>query len=166
MKEYSYDRNKAVEYAKMWALNRNKKYFDFELYGGDCTNFTSQCLLEGTGVMNYTRTFGWYYNTSYDRSPSWTGVQFFSNFILKNKSVGPFAIEVDVSNIELGDIIQVGTQKLFYHTLIVTDILQENSPSIENILVCAHSYDTYQRPLNSYIFEKVRFLHIQGYRSF
>ena len=74
MREFSYNRQKAIEYADNWAFSRNPRYFDFENFGGDCTNFISQCLFAGTGIMNYTRTFGWYYNSSYDRSPSWTGV--------------------------------------------------------------------------------------------
>ena len=50
-----YDRNNAVEYAKRWALSRNPRYYDFHGIGGDCTNFASQCIYAGAGVMNYTR---------------------------------------------------------------------------------------------------------------
>ncbi len=33
------------------------------------------------------------------------------------------------------------------------------------VLVCAHSYDAYMRPLSTYTYETIRFLHIQGARK-
>ena len=56
-----YDRDAAVAYARRWALSRNPLYYDFEDIGGDCTNFASQCLFAGAGVMNFTPVTGWYY---------------------------------------------------------------------------------------------------------
>ena len=56
-----YNRANAVAYAKKWAYGRNPKYYDFSDLGGDCTNFASQCIYAGSGVMNYTPTYGWYY---------------------------------------------------------------------------------------------------------
>jgi hypothetical protein len=164
MKEKPYNREKAVEYAKKWAFSRNPRYFDFENFGGDCTNFISQCVYAGTGVMNYTRIYGWYYNSSYDRAPAWTGVQFFYNFMVKNKSVGPFATEVDLSYAELGDIIQLGDWNRYYHSMIITQI--NGLPSLDTILISTHSEDANLRPLNTYTFERIRCLHIEGYRVF
>lgn len=164
MREYSYDRESAVNYAKKWANSRNSKYFDFENFGGDCTNFISQCVYAGTGVMNYTRTYGWYYNTSYDRSPSWTGVQFFYNFITKNKSVGPFATAVDISSVLKGDVIQLGGTNGFYHSLMITEIIGE--PNVNTIYVSTHTFDSNVRPLNTYFYEQARCIHIEGYRKF
>ena len=57
-----YNREKAVEYADTWAMGRNPAYYDYSNLGGDCTNFISQCLYAGGGIMNYTRDLGWYYN--------------------------------------------------------------------------------------------------------
>lgn len=50
--EFPYNREAAVKYAVEWAYRRNQEYYDFEQIGGDCTNFVSQCILAGTGVMN------------------------------------------------------------------------------------------------------------------
>ena len=50
MRQLPYDRQKAVAYARRWALGRNPAYFDFQDLGGDCTNFASQCLYAGAGV--------------------------------------------------------------------------------------------------------------------
>ena len=50
----------------------NPKYYNFQNIGGDCTNFASQVLYAGSGIMNYTPTFGWYYINVNDRAPAWT----------------------------------------------------------------------------------------------
>ena len=44
---YDYNREAAVAYAKKWALGRNPAYKDYELLGGDCTNYISQSLHAG-----------------------------------------------------------------------------------------------------------------------
>ena len=49
-----YDRGSAVSYAHRWAYDRNPAFYDFSPLGGDCTNYASQCLLAGAGVMNET----------------------------------------------------------------------------------------------------------------
>ena len=75
LKEREYERRRALEYARRWAYGRNPLFYNFTGIGGDCTNFISQCLLAGCCVMNCTPTFGWYYRSSSDRAPAWTGVQ-------------------------------------------------------------------------------------------
>lgn len=80
-----YDRLEAVIYAHRWAYGRNPAFYDYEEIGGDCTNYASQCIYVGTGVMNYTPTFGWYYINSNDKSPSWTGVEFLRDFLVREE---------------------------------------------------------------------------------
>ncbi|OGO88643.1 MAG: amidase [Clostridiales bacterium GWF2_36_10] len=157
----TYNRQKAVDYAEKWAMRRNPKYLDFSGLGGDCTNFISQCIYAGCNKMNYTPVYGWFYINSNKRTASWTGVNFLYNFLINNKTKGPYAIETDVSKIELGDIVQLGDiTGRFYHSLIVTKI--EGQPSIETIYISTHTMDFYNRLLNTYIFDKIRFLHIKG----
>ena len=55
MRFVNYDRQSAVDYAKLWAKARNSRYMNFDGMGGDCTNFASQCLFAGTGIMNYKK---------------------------------------------------------------------------------------------------------------
>ena len=159
LKEIGYQRDTTLEYARQWAMGRNPQYYDFEKLGGDCTNFASQCVLAGSGVMNHTPIMGWYYNSSVSRSPSWTGVTYFYNFLLNNKSVGPYGVETEMKDAQPGDIVQFGNRKGFYHSPVIV------STEGEHILVAAHSYDAYMRRLDSYEFECVRFLHIQGVRK-
>lgn len=49
---YAYAKAKARDYAVQWALGRNPLFNDYSNVGGDCTNFTSQCL--NAGGMTYT----------------------------------------------------------------------------------------------------------------
>lgn len=155
-----YNRQKVVSYARKWALLRNPYYYNFENIGGDCTNFASQCLYAGSSIMNYTPTFGWFYINAQNRTPSWTGVEFLYNFLISNKSVGPFAMEGDQNAVIPGDIIQLGgVNGSFYHSLIV---LSNNNGHIK---VAAHTYDTVDTPLSEYNFYNIRFIHIQGVRK-
>ncbi len=156
--EKTYDRTAAVAYARRWALSRNPAYYDFEDLGGDCTNFASQCIFAGAGVMNYTPVTGWFYRTANDRTASWTGVEFLYNFLVANEGPGPFAREVPEAEAQPGDIVQLGGRNGFYHC----PVILTTEP---RILVAAHSYDALDRPLSSYVYEKARFLHILGVRG-
>ncbi|MDR1663574.1 MAG: amidase domain-containing protein [Clostridiales bacterium] len=155
----AYDRNKATAYAHKWAMSRNENYYDFSRIGGDCTNFISQCLYAGCGVMNYTRDTGWYYNAVNSRSPSWAGVEFLYNFLTENKGGGPYGSEQPLRKAELGDIIQLSFDgKVFRHSLLVV----ETTPQI---LISTHSYDNDNRALKTYIYQKARLIHIDGSRG-
>lgn len=158
MREKPYDREAAVTYARKWALGRNPAYYDFERLGGDCTNFASQCIYAGAGTMNFTQTFGWYYRSAYDRTPAWTGVEYLYNFLMNNQSVGPYAHIVPQSEAMPGDIVQLGRENGdFYHSPVIV-------ATAPTILVAAHTYDALDRPLSSYAYNVVRFLHIDGVR--
>lgn len=157
-----YDRTQAVSYAQSWALGRNPAYYDFHSIGGDCTNFISQCLYAGSHVMNYTPTFGWYYISVNRRAPAWTSVNSLYNFLIKNHTKAVFAEEVDISEIQLGDVIQLAKHDIgFYHSLLVTIIAGE-TPSVDNISICTHTLDSLNRPLNTYQYDTLRCLHILG----
>lgn len=165
--EIPYNRERAVEYARRWALSRNPLFFDFTGGGGDCTNFISQCVFAGTGVMNYTPTFGWYYISPDDRAPAWSGVDEFYNFLtelpeftLENGGTGPYGQNVRQANeIQIGDIVQLqNMQGEYYHTLIISGFKDRD------ILVCAHSDDALDRPLSSYPYYSLRIIHIFGAR--
>lgn len=159
MRTISYDRTAATDYARRWALGRNPRYYDFTNIGGDCTNFVSQCIYAGAGVMNYTPDVGWYFRSLYDRAAAWTGVEYLYNFLTTNQSVGPFATEVTESEIQPGDVIQLGDRYGdFYHSLIVMSTFPE-------IHVSAHTNDALNRRLSSYNYAVARYLHINGVRT-
>lgn len=156
----SYDREAALAYAKQWAFGRNPKYYDFSQIGGDCTNFASQCIYAGAGVMNFTPVYGWFYRSAADRTASWTGVEYLYNFLTTNEGAGPFAQEVGLDELEIGDIVQLGRPTGdFYHSPVVVGF------SGNDILVAAHSYDAFGRTLASYRAPVTRGIHILGVRK-
>ena len=109
--------------------------------------------------MNYTKTFGWYYISLDDRSPSWTGVEYFFNFITQNAGVGPFGRVATSDELELGDVIQLGRDdEGYYHTLLVVGF------DGEDILVAAQTDNAYARPLSTYDYDFVRYIKILGIR--
>ena len=159
MQEIPYNRIAAVAYARKWALDRNRAYYDFENIGGDCTNFASQCIFAGAGIMNFTPVTGWYYRSLSDRAAAWSGVEYLYKFLMNNQSVGPYGRIVSQEEAKPGDIVQLGTESgNFYHSPVITAV----TPTI---LVAAHTYDVLDRPLSSYDFGAARFLHIGGLRT-
>jgi len=155
----SYNRGNAVAYAHEWALGRNPQYYDFEHIGGDCTNFASQVIFAGAGEMNPTSVTGWYYYNLYSRAPAWTGVEFLYRFLMNNQGLGPVAEETDISMAEPGDIVQLSFDgEVFAHSPVIVSV--GDVPSVSNIFVAAHTYDTDYRPLDSYPYLSLRFLHI------
>ena len=156
MKVKEYNRQKCLEYANQWALSRNPNYYDYEKIGGDCTNFASQCIYAGSGVMNGK---SWYYRDANHKSPSWTGVEFLYDFLLQNQSVGPHGSLVPQTEIQIGDLIQLSSQGgRFTHSLIVVGI--GNVHYLSEIYIATHSFDALGRPVSTYDFQKIRFVHI------
>ena len=158
MTERPYRRDLAITYAERWALGCNPAYFDFSDLGGDCTNFVSQCVFAGSCVMNPSPETGWYYYGLQSRSPSWTGVEYFADFMLRNKGVGPYAVLVPISQAQPGDVIQLGNAERFYHSLFLLH------KSADEVYVAAHSQDAFWRELSTYSFRRLRCLHFPAVR--
>lgn len=159
-----YRRERAVQYAKQWALARNPLFPDFSELGGDCTNFVSQCILAGCCQMNLTPTYGWYCFSEKRRAPAWSGVGSFYRFLTgdpefrePNRGIGPFGSEVSRLLVSPGDVVQYADENgKWYHSVIVTGLREGE------ILVSAHSLDSLDRPLSDYSFSDLRYLHIEG----
>ena len=135
--ERRYDRDRAVAYAREWAMARNPLFIDYTGFGGDCTNFVSQCLFAGSCRMNFTPVFGWYYLDADSRTASWTGVQYFCDFLTSNRGEGPYGAETDETNLRVGDVVQLqNADGTYYHTLLVSGF-----DAAGGILVAAHSHD-------------------------
>ena len=114
--------------------------------------------------MNFEPVFGWYYISSYNRSPSWTGVEFFYDFLVNNTGPGPYAVETDKTGVLPGDIIQLASVygSRFDHSLIISGIIPSKEPII---LISSHTNDAYMRPLSTYRYRDIRYLHIEGTKT-
>lgn len=161
-----YNRARAVEYARTWALLRNPLFIDFTGRGGDCTNFVSQCIYAGSCQMNFTPNFGWYFITSDNRAPAWTSVEYFYDFmtnapqfVTQNDGIGPYGFETTADRVFEGDVVQLqNSNGIFYHTLIITGFRNGQT------LVSAHSNDAQDKPLGEYTYANLRYIHIEGVR--
>ncbi len=161
MREVPYNRQKTVAYASQWAMARNSQYLDFSNLGGDCTNFCSQCIYAGAGVMNYTPNTGWYYINGNKKAPAWSAVKYLNRFLLNNTQEGPYAVQTSRNLLQPGDLIQLGNSfGQLYHSLVVLDITEDD------IYIAAHTIDSYMRPLSSYQYAFLQYIHIQGVKSF
>ncbi|MCI2058851.1 MAG: amidase domain-containing protein [Oscillibacter sp.] len=157
-----YDRRAVVLYAHQWAFGRNPVFYDYETIGGDCTNFASQCIFSGAGIMNFLPDFGWYYIDANQKAPAWTGVEYLYHFLTrKQPSVGPVARECELRELQPGDLVQLRFQgDPFQHTPIVVRADRAQTPS--QVLLAAHSQDADNRPLSTYRYQAVRYLHVEG----
>ena len=100
-----YDVSKAVAYAEQYWGGKpgetykeggtqsgedyyNKDYASFNPYGGDCANFTSQCIYAGGMPQVVTKAYandGWFYKTSTNRSATWTGATNLRQWMANNR---------------------------------------------------------------------------------
>ncbi len=160
-----YDRFRAVAYAHLWAYSSNPLFYNYDQLGGDCTSFASQCVYAGSGVMNYDKTNGWYYVDGNQKSPSWSGVPFFYDFMTRNEeSIGPYGRACALSEVQEGDIIQLSFDgETFGHNLVVVSTAWPYLPL--TTLVAAHSANADDRSLATYSYKKARYLHMIGVRK-
>lgn len=161
---YTYDRLKAVNYARKWALKRNPKYANFDNMGGDCTNYASQVINAGGAPMNFNK-YGWYYKSLNNRAPAWTSVNYLYKFLITNKGRGPIGEEVNIKDVKIGDIVQLDFENdsIYNHSPVIIDI--KYPINVSNIVIAAHTIDRIDYKLANYYFKSIRFIHIKGYRK-
>ena len=108
--------------------------------------------------MNYSKRNGWYYINGNDKSPSWTGVEFLYNFLIKNKGAGPYGKVAPIGKLEIGDVIQLSFDGNQYsHSLIVI----QNGINLHDTLIAAHTFDTFGKRVSDYNYAKHRCIHIE-----
>jgi hypothetical protein len=161
-----YRREEARDYALKWALNPNPQFYDYTSLGGDCTNFASQALWAGGSLMNYDPQSGWYYIDPNRKSSSWTGVNFLYDFLMTNRSRGPFAALVQPQDLRIADLIQLsfhGDGK-FNHTVVITGLEPPFTP--EHIYITNHTPNTANSKLTKYYpWREIRYIQILGSRN-
>jgi hypothetical protein len=142
----TYDRTKAVDYARKWAKSTNPTYPRFD---NDCTSFVSQALLEGGWTMiggdvrDRTEDKVWWYGKSMFTSASytWGGAQNLANFLRVSKRGKQVT---DSMTLQLGDVLQLAkTTGHIYHTMMVT----KKTPV--DIFLSYHTSDHLDEPLSA-----------------
>ena len=147
-----YYRAGAANYASSHALSPNANW---PTYTADCANFVSQCLYEGGGmpmITGGTTDQYWHYTSASNRSPSWTGADFFmrhwtkvrqSSYNGRAATVRIYSKDYIINNkaavgslISIGDVVQYlrSGNSQAYHTTIIS---QKSSST--DIKFCAHT---------------------------
>ncbi|MEG0711912.1 MAG: amidase domain-containing protein [Niameybacter sp.] len=169
-----YMREKAVAYAKKYALTPNtQEWKNYEEYGGDCTNFISQCLFAGEIPFDHQGKYvseKWYWYSDYYRTPSFTSASALKDYMISNTGFGLVAKLGTLESLQIGDIVQLGDLEKTTHSMIVIQIIKdENDSSLtKEVLVAQHSVEGgirgYNIPLSSK--PKTRlYYNILGYNS-
>lgn len=106
-KVIQYASRDAVQYARRWALSRNRAYNDFTKGGGDCMNFVSQCLYAG-GLSFKNNGFEWH-GLRGGSSFSWRGVDSFLKLLKNYQQFGSprleFSCEETPESLKAGDLV-------------------------------------------------------------
>lgn len=164
-----YDRDLAVKYAKRWALKKNPKYANYENYGGDCTNYVSQCMVAGNIPMdtigkNITQKWHWYSDNK--RTPSWSSARYLYEYLMANNNYetanhGVYAKTIRYEELDLGDIVFLYDNEGIYHSMIITKI--ENLNNRIEYYISQHTMDLIDYPLSLKIEGKRIYVKIVGY---
>ena len=168
-----YDREKAVEYAQQWYNKRNPEFLEYDLYGGNCQNFASQCIHAGGMDMdiNGTYTCQWKFygkdlnlkQVASGRSYSFIGVDEFYSYAVYNRSSGLVTQpDIDLKYAQKGDVIQVGAYGKWRHSLVVSDVLTDENGTQTEIILASNTADRWNYPLSAYIYTYPRLIHIDG----
>ena len=174
--QYDYDREAAVAYALGWVETRNTgDWPSYDRLGGNCANYTSQCLLAGGIPMDHYGTDQWkWYGSSPNtaqaaagRSGSWSAVTQFYNYAAGNSGYGLVA-DADASYAagEPGDLIQLGYEDDWRHVVIIADVLRDENGKAIDYLICSNTADLRSFPVSTYMYPRHRLIKIYGWNGF
>ncbi|MGL4738285.1 MAG: amidase domain-containing protein [Cellulosilyticaceae bacterium] len=132
-----YDRAAAVGYAYRYAKNPNvPQWMNYEEYGGNCTNFISQCLYAGGmpfDTKGRSEIEKWYWYSDKERTPSWTAATAFKNYLFISQEVKQ-GIQMRLGTKEelrIGDVVQLGDLKETRHSMLVVGFVRSDEPPFE-----------------------------------
>ena len=176
--DYSYNRAQAVSYAHQWvgttAPLRNSEWGMYDDYGGNCNNFTSQCLHAGGIPMDVygsdTQQWKWYgeqsntQNQAAGRSSSWSGVDEFYTYVTENSGYGLVAqTGINIFAAQPGDVIQYGADGEWKHSVLVVDVLKDENGQPLDLLIASNTTDRIEWPMSAYAYTDIRLIHVLGY---
>lgn len=170
-----YDFQKALEYSYKWIGKnehlRNPAFTEYDIYGGNCNNFTSQCLLAGGIPMDLSgKQWKWYgeeiNNTGgrYGRSSSWAACEYFYEYCRDNDGKGLVAdIEGNLYSGKPGDIIQYLSDGVGVHSVIISKVIYDEEGNVIEYLVNSNTTDKIDSPMILYGYTDLRLIKIIGY---
>jgi hypothetical protein len=169
-----YDRKAAVAYARKWAGARNDNWPSYDRYGGNCQNFTSQALLAGGIPMDYMAPgqWKWYGDTpngsfsAAGRSPAWSGVGEFLAYVENNSGYGLVAVaDAPYYSGEEGDIIHLGADGDWRHTVIITKVMKNKDGDTVDYLIASNTANLLDFPASAYYYTQQMLIKINGWNG-
>ena len=140
-----YDVNAAAEYADQYVYHNasgknvyenyyNSSYSNYNSVGGDCANYTSQCINAGGMPQVKCSPYGidgWYYISGSDRSATWTAASYLRTWMGNNRGNPVTATD---------DTVYKGSP-VFYNDAHATICVGYNSAGTP--IINSHNYDRY-----------------------
>lgn len=139
---YNLNRIAGRDYARKHALTLNyPRWGNYESMGGDCTNFTSQCLYAAGVPFDNSGGYTWYWYSDSNRAPAWTHAGFFKNYALNNNTsstsnYGLYARASDWNSVYLCDIVQLNSPPT--HSMVISGVVESWGYKTD-YLICQHS---------------------------
>jgi|GEM_PF-6122598 hypothetical protein len=168
----TYQRQLAVTYANDYVYNNNSYFYNANVAGGDCTNFVSQAIRAGfygtnSGISSrkimdhhpsYDYSTGWYAGSGGGSSAWENNGAFFSYITNHSRNIGPIGEVISKSQMQNGDVMQMGYGTSYVHTVILVDRV--------NWKFAQHTTNRY-RWIEDYekIYDNFRFIRIISFRQ-
>lgn len=178
--DHPYDADAAVAYSYEWAgkteMLRNPNFTAYDEYGGNCNNFTSQCLLAGGIPMDVYGAIAeqWKYygdsivtaSSALGRSMSWTGVEDFWRYCRANTGYGLVCDCTDnVYCAREGDIVQYISGERGVHSVIISKVIRDEAGNVVELLVNSNTTDKVDSPMSIYGYTDFRLIRIIGWNG-
>jgi hypothetical protein len=175
-----YDAEAAVDYALTWTdpieVVRNDDFGIYDIYGGNCNNYISQCLLAGGIPMDSdgdnNSQWKWYGEevdldeSDSGRSPAWTGVEEFYTYASENDGYGLTAVVDDnVFSGSIGDVLQYGHNGDWLHSVIITDVIEDSVGNMADYLINSNTTDRINYPASAYGYSELRLIKVLGWND-
>lgn len=171
---HQYDRQAAVDYAMEWVEQRNDYWPDYGIYGGNCQNYISQCLDAGGIPMDPYGAYvwKWYGDTpnnsagTFGRSASWSGVEEFRDYAENNDGFGLVAqVEAPLDSGEIGDILELGTQNDWKHTVLIVDVITDEKGNTVDYLINSNTANLRNFPAGAYGYTLQSLVKVAGWND-
>lgn len=173
----TYNAENALKYSYEWVgqveYKRNPAYTAYDIYGGNCNNYTSQCLLAGGIPMDLQgKQWKWYgediNNTGgkFGRSSSWAACEYFYEYCKENTGFGLVCdVGGNLYSGRPGDIIQYVSDGIGVHSVIITKVIYDTDGNVVDYLVNSNTTDKIDCPMSLYGYTNFRLIKIIGYNN-